>query len=68
MLGEAELVAFVTTSDPERDARFYSDVLGLSLRERSESALEFSGVNARLRVAIAAEVHPDVLSLTEVAA
>lgn len=58
MLGEAELVAFVTTADPERAARFYGEVLGLTLRDRSEFALEFSAANARLRVAIAAHVDP----------
>jgi catechol 2,3-dioxygenase-like lactoylglutathione lyase family enzyme len=39
MLGDAELVAFVTATDPERAARFYGEVLGLPLRSRSEFAL-----------------------------
>ena len=60
MLGEAELVAFVTATDPRRAARFYGEVLGLTLRDRSEFALEFSAANARLRVAIAA--HGDTSS------
>jgi catechol 2,3-dioxygenase-like lactoylglutathione lyase family enzyme len=58
MLGEAELVAFVTTADAERATRFYGGVLGLPLRERSEFALEFAAPNARLRVAISAGVRP----------
>jgi predicted enzyme related to lactoylglutathione lyase len=58
MLSEAELVAFVATADPEQAARFYGDVLGLALRERSEFALEFAASNARLRIAIAADVQP----------
>src|SRR5437868_11359457 len=59
MLGGAELVAFVATAKPEQAARFYGEVLGLTLRERSEFALEFAAAGAaRLRIAIAAEVHP----------
>jgi catechol 2,3-dioxygenase-like lactoylglutathione lyase family enzyme len=58
MLGDAELVAFVTATDPERAARFYGEVLGLPLRERSEFALEFAAPNARLRAAIADHARP----------
>jgi catechol 2,3-dioxygenase-like lactoylglutathione lyase family enzyme len=57
MLGAAELVAFVTVADAEQAARFYGDVLGLTLRERSEFALEFAAANARLRVAISPAAH-----------
>jgi catechol 2,3-dioxygenase-like lactoylglutathione lyase family enzyme len=53
MLADAELVAFLTTSDADRALRFYVDLLGLPLLERTPFACVLQAPNAVLRVAIA---------------
>jgi catechol 2,3-dioxygenase-like lactoylglutathione lyase family enzyme len=56
MLGNATLVAFVSTSDPERAKAFYSDVLGLELIEQTPFACVFRTPNAELRVTVVADI------------
>jgi catechol 2,3-dioxygenase-like lactoylglutathione lyase family enzyme len=58
MLGDADLVAFVSTADPERARAFYGDVLGLELIEQTEFACVFRAPNAELRVTTAPAVDP----------
>jgi catechol 2,3-dioxygenase-like lactoylglutathione lyase family enzyme len=58
MLAESELVAFVSTADPERSRPFYEDVLGLTLVADEQSALVFETPNATLRVAKTGSVTP----------
>jgi len=52
MLGSAQIVAFVSTSDPPRSLAFYRDVLGLRLTEESPYALAFDCGGTMLRVQI----------------
>jgi catechol 2,3-dioxygenase-like lactoylglutathione lyase family enzyme len=56
MLGDANLVAFVSTSDPERAKAFYGDLLGLQLVEETPFACVFRTPNAELRVTVVGEV------------
>ena len=59
MLGSCDIVAFVSTSDPESAQRFYRDVLGLTQLSESPYALEFAtGADGagRLRVTIVEEL------------
>jgi catechol 2,3-dioxygenase-like lactoylglutathione lyase family enzyme len=58
MLGDADLVAFVSTTDPERAKAFYGGVLGLKLIEQTAFACVFRAPNAELRVTIAPAVEP----------
>jgi catechol 2,3-dioxygenase-like lactoylglutathione lyase family enzyme len=58
MLARAELVAFLATANPPRAREFYGELLGLALVDSSQFALEFAAANARLRVAIVAQVEP----------
>lgn len=50
MLRGAALVAFVASSDLDRAAAFYVDLLGLSLIERTPFALLLDGGGTQLRV------------------
>jgi catechol 2,3-dioxygenase-like lactoylglutathione lyase family enzyme len=54
MLGDAEVVAFVSTVEAERAKRFYGRVLGLTLTSESPFACVFAAPNAELRVTIVA--------------
>jgi catechol 2,3-dioxygenase-like lactoylglutathione lyase family enzyme len=56
MLGNSDLVAFVSTSDPERAKAFYGDLLGLRLVEQTPFACVFRTPNAELRVTVVADV------------
>jgi catechol 2,3-dioxygenase-like lactoylglutathione lyase family enzyme len=56
MLGDASLVAFVSTSDPERAKAFYGGLLGLELIEQTSFACVFKTPNAELRVTTVSEV------------
>jgi catechol 2,3-dioxygenase-like lactoylglutathione lyase family enzyme len=56
MLGDANLVAFVSASDPERAKAFYREVLGLRLVEQTPFACVFRSPNAELRVTAVSEV------------
>ena len=58
MLSDAEIVAFVATTDPERAVRFYGGLLGLPLLERTAFACVFNTPNAMLRIAIVDELRP----------
>ncbi len=58
MLSDAEIVAFVATTDPGRAVRFYRDQLGLMLLEQTPFACVFRGPNALLRVAVVDELQP----------
>jgi catechol 2,3-dioxygenase-like lactoylglutathione lyase family enzyme len=58
MLGDADLVAFVSTTDPDRAKSFYGGVLGLELIEETQFACVFRAPNAELRVTIASAVAP----------
>jgi catechol 2,3-dioxygenase-like lactoylglutathione lyase family enzyme len=50
MLAEAELVAFLGTSDPGPSRAFYEGTLGLTLTEQTEFACVYRTRNAELRV------------------
>jgi catechol 2,3-dioxygenase-like lactoylglutathione lyase family enzyme len=52
MLGDAELIAFVSTVDADRAKRFYGGVLGLTLASESPFACVFAAPNVELRVTI----------------
>jgi catechol 2,3-dioxygenase-like lactoylglutathione lyase family enzyme len=56
MLGDAGLVAFVSTTDADRATAFYHDVLGLEVVERTPFACVFRTSNAQLRVTIVSEL------------
>ena len=55
-LGEADVIAFVSTADMERAREFYGDVLGLRLAEESPFALVFDAGGTMLRVTAVGEV------------
>jgi catechol 2,3-dioxygenase-like lactoylglutathione lyase family enzyme len=50
MLQQAKLVGFVATANANQAAHFYSDVLGLELREDTPFALVFNSNGNALRV------------------
>ena len=52
MLGSVDLVAFVSTADPERALEFYGAKLGLRLVEESPFALVFDVHGTMLRVTL----------------
>jgi catechol 2,3-dioxygenase-like lactoylglutathione lyase family enzyme len=56
MLGDANLVTFVSTSDPERAKAFYGGLLGLELVEQTPFACVFRTPNAELRVTTVSDV------------
>ena len=58
MLGDADLVAFVSTTDADRATAFYRDLLGLQLVEQTPFACVFRTPNAQLRVTLVSELVP----------
>jgi catechol 2,3-dioxygenase-like lactoylglutathione lyase family enzyme len=58
MLAGAELVAFVSATDPVRATRFYRDTLGLPLVEETPFACVFRTPNAELRVTLVKRLEP----------
>ena len=58
MLGDADLVAFVSTTDADRATAFYRDLLGLELVEQTPFACVFRTPNAQLRVTLVSELVP----------
>ena len=58
MLGDADLVAFASTTDADRARAFYGELLGLELIERSPFACVFAAPNAQLRVTLVSELVP----------
>jgi catechol 2,3-dioxygenase-like lactoylglutathione lyase family enzyme len=58
MLGGADVVAFVATTDADRATAFYGDLLGLALVEQTRFACLFTTPNAELRVTIVSELSP----------
>jgi catechol 2,3-dioxygenase-like lactoylglutathione lyase family enzyme len=58
MLAGAELVSFVSASDPERVKRFYGELLGLPLAEQTAFACVFTTPNGELRVTFVEDVRP----------
>lgn len=56
MLGSAEMIAFIASSDLKRSSAFYADTLGLPLLERGEYAHVFGAPGATLRVTAVPEV------------
>jgi catechol 2,3-dioxygenase-like lactoylglutathione lyase family enzyme len=58
MLGGADVLAFVSTTDAARATAFYGDVLGLALVEQTAFACVFTAPNAELRVTIVSELSP----------
>ncbi len=58
MLASADLVAFVSTTDPGRAREFYETTLGLPLVEETPFACVFRTPNAMLRVTVADRVSP----------
>jgi catechol 2,3-dioxygenase-like lactoylglutathione lyase family enzyme len=51
MLGAAKPIAFVTTADPDKAKRFYSDTLGLALQSDDQFSLVYDLAGTMLRVA-----------------
>jgi catechol 2,3-dioxygenase-like lactoylglutathione lyase family enzyme len=58
MLGSAELVAFVPSSDLVRSGSFYGEILGLGLLEDTPIALVFDANGTALRVTLVDQVDP----------
>jgi catechol 2,3-dioxygenase-like lactoylglutathione lyase family enzyme len=58
MLGAADVVAFVSTTDAARATAFYGEVLGLELVEQTPFACVFATPNTELRVTIVSELSP----------
>jgi catechol 2,3-dioxygenase-like lactoylglutathione lyase family enzyme len=58
MLNDCDIIAFVTTTDPERATRFYRDVLGLRLVADEAHALVFDAHGTMLRIAKGRELFP----------
>jgi catechol 2,3-dioxygenase-like lactoylglutathione lyase family enzyme len=52
VLGDADLVAFVPSSDLEASGRFYGDVLGFRLLEATEIASAYDANGTQLRVTL----------------
>jgi catechol 2,3-dioxygenase-like lactoylglutathione lyase family enzyme len=50
MLASFDLIAFIATAHPEQARVFYSEVLGLPLREESPFALVFDAHGTMLRI------------------
>jgi len=50
MLASSQLVAFVSTMDPQRSRRFYESTLGLRLVEETPFACVFDAAGTQLRV------------------
>ena len=50
MLANSALIAFLATAHPEQARAFYSEVLGLPLREESPFALVFDAHGTMLRI------------------
>jgi catechol 2,3-dioxygenase-like lactoylglutathione lyase family enzyme len=51
MLGNADLIAFVPTRDPQKSRRFYEQTLGLEFVSEDPFALVFSAHGVVLRIA-----------------
>ena len=51
MLGNADLVAFVPTRDPQRSRRFYEQTLGLEFVSEDPFAMVFSANGVTVRIA-----------------
>lgn len=58
MLSSADLVAFVSTTDPLRALAFYEQTLGLRLVSQTSYACEFDVGGTSLRVAVVERVAP----------
>ena len=58
MLGAAQVMAFVATTDPERAKAFYRDVLGLRLVGDEPYALVFDAGGTMLRIQKMRELRP----------
>jgi len=58
LLGSADLIAVVPTTDMAAAAAFYSDVLGLDLVAADEFALTYSANGTSLRVTAVPELEP----------
>jgi len=51
MLGNADLIAFVPTRDPDKARHFYEQILGLQFISQDPFALQFSAGGVTLRIA-----------------
>src|SRR5205085_12458068 len=51
MLGNADLIAFVPTRDPQKSRRFYEQTLGLDFISEDPFAMVFSAKGVTLRIA-----------------
>jgi catechol 2,3-dioxygenase-like lactoylglutathione lyase family enzyme len=58
VIAQADVVAFVSTADPDRACAFYRDVLGLALIERTPFASVFDANGTMLRVTAVERVDP----------
>jgi hypothetical protein len=68
VLGEAKVMAFVATADPERAKTFYRDVLGLRLEGLPQDGRGIWGADARTRVWWCKDPDGNTLSLTQFSA
>jgi catechol 2,3-dioxygenase-like lactoylglutathione lyase family enzyme len=60
VLTAANLVAFVSVTDPGRAQAFYEGTLGLTLIERTEESLIFETRGTELRLTVVADWQPGV--------
>jgi catechol 2,3-dioxygenase-like lactoylglutathione lyase family enzyme len=58
MLGSADIVGFVSTTDPARARTFYADTLGLQVESESPFAVVFRVSATMLRVTVVEELAP----------
>lgn len=58
MASIGRLVAFLASTDLDRSAAFYSDTVGLPVRERNSFALVLDGGGTELRVTLVGEKSP----------
>ena len=58
MIADADVIAFVSTADPDRACAFYRDVLGLELVGRDAFASVFDANGTMLRVTTVDRVDP----------
>ena len=63
MLGDADLMAFVPTTDMARAVAFYGGVLGLTATDRNDFATAFDANGVMLRVTAVPELTPQAFTV-----
>lgn len=59
----AKLIAFATTTQPDKARSFYRDTLGLTLTAEEPIALVFDSDGVMLRVSIVKDLHPQPFTI-----